>query len=117
MKWRTTMKLNIRPISGQVLVELKEEGSEAKVGKEQLIVVQRDSDPQHQDVGRVLAMGDMAFLDDERFGKEKPVKVGDEVVFHKYDGKALIDFDTGKCKWRVLYDHAIWGVVDKSVDY
>lgn len=62
------------------------------------------------DKGLVIAVGSTAFRD---FGTESPIKVGDEVAFARYGGKAMKDPETEE-DFVVLNDEDVIAILTKE---
>lgn len=105
--------MNIVPILHRILVkpdvleEIDDVFRRAKAAGLAFDFGEREREQAAIDTGTVLAMGPTAFHD---FGAENPLKVGDRVVYAKYGGKAIIDFDT-KIKYVALNDEDVIAII------
>lgn len=107
----------IKPLGFQVLVEMKEV---ERVSAGGIIIASKkeiDREQSGQDVGVVKAFGPLAYVGwegvegvtaDER-AASWGVKVGDQVEFHRYDGKALNHPDYNN--YRLIADKDLIGVI------
>ncbi len=84
--------MKVKPVGNQLLVELEnvEEVSDGGIILSQK-EVKREQDG--QDIGEIIAFGPLVYFDWEDMGETAEeraeswgVKIGDKVIFHRYDG-------------------------------
>lgn len=82
--------MKIKPLSGYLLIEPKEEAKKTATG-----IYLPDTATEKQQIGTVLAVGP-ALITDEGKKKKAEVKVKDKVIFAKWGGEEIKDPKTGK---------------------
>lgn len=82
--------MKIKPLSGYLLIEPKEEAKQTKTG-----IYLPDTATEKQQIGTVLAVGPTR-VTDEGTKIEAEVEEGDEVIFAKWGGEEVKDPKTGK---------------------
>lgn len=97
-----------KPVGYRLLIEIPE--VEETYGGSGIIKVAKEIHHDHvlSFVGRVLAMGDQAYADKERFPSGPWCKVGDYVVFRMNTGTR---FKVGEDEYRLMNDDSIEAVV------
>lgn len=99
----------IVPVLHRILVKpdnIEDKDDTFKRAKEAGIYIHRDEREREQaavDSGTVIAVGGTAFRD---FGTDSPIKAGDQIVYARYGGKAIVDPST-KEKFVALNDEDV----------
>jgi len=113
--------MNLKPVGWQVLVKMEKVEKEIKDGALAGFVISSDKENKREqeghDRGIIVAFGPLAFseiVEEGASAEERAemwgVKIGDEVEFHRYDGK--VPSTPGFEEFRVIPDKNIVATVE-----
>lgn len=107
--------LPLLPVGHRILVHVDELDNEDKVQKKGGIITTHSTDDfererEFQEKGVVVAMGDSAY--NMPHHGDPWVKIGDRVLYKKYDGKKFLDEETGKL-YRIINDEDVIAIMKR----
>ncbi|MBE3589614.1 MAG: co-chaperone GroES [Firmicutes bacterium] len=97
-------KLNIRPLGDRVVVKVLEQEERTASG-----IVLPDTAKEKPQQGKVLAVGNGAYIENSKERRPLDVKVGDTVIFSKYAGTEV---KLGGEEYLILSERDILAIVE-----